>query len=87
MSREPCIEGYVKKSAANRGGMNAPWGITVDGDDNIWVGNFGPEERGDNFTTSNITKLAGGNPATRPPGLNTGDRHLTIHRLHSAFGG
>ena len=47
--------------------MNAPWGITVDGDDNIWVGNFGPEKAGSDFTQTNITKLAGANPATRPP--------------------
>jgi sugar lactone lactonase YvrE len=55
------------------GGINAPWGISVDGDDNVWVANFGPEEQGNIFTTSAVTKLAGSNPATRPPGLNTGD--------------
>lgn len=57
----------------NGGGINAPWGITVDGDDNVWVANFGPEKIGNNFTTSNVSKLAGVNPATRPPGLRTGD--------------
>jgi streptogramin lyase len=55
------------------GGMNAPWGVTVDGDDNVWVVNFGPQKRGSDFTTSCVTKLAGSNPATRPPGLQTGD--------------
>ena len=55
------------------GGMDGPWGITVDGNDNVWVGNFGPEELGNDFTTSAITKLAGSNPTTRPPGLQTGD--------------
>ncbi len=64
---------YVQGGIENRGGMNAPWGITVDGDDNIWVGNFGPEQVTSNFTESNITKLAGSNRATRPPGLGTGD--------------
>jgi hypothetical protein len=53
--------------------MNAPWGITADGDDNIWVGNFGPEQLDNVFTTANVTKLAGSNPATRPPGFGTGD--------------
>lgn len=67
------IGAYVRGSVENRGGMNAPWGITVDGDDSIWVGNFGPEAVTSNFTESNITKLAGSNPATRPPGLRTGD--------------
>lgn len=57
----------------NGGGINAPWGIAVDGDDNVWVANFGPEESGNIFTTAAVTKLAGSNPATRPPGLKTGD--------------
>jgi hypothetical protein len=57
----------------NGGGINAPWGISVDGDDNVWVANFGPEAPGNVFTTSCITKLAGSNPATRPPGLQPGD--------------
>lgn len=55
------------------GGINGPWGITLDGDDNVWVGNFGPEVKNDNYTTSALTKLAGNNPATRPPGLAPGD--------------
>jgi DNA-binding beta-propeller fold protein YncE len=55
------------------GGMNGPWGVAVDGDDNVWVANFGPQKRGSDFTTSCVTKLAGNNPATRPPGLHTGD--------------
>ncbi len=53
------------------GGVNGPWGATVDGDDNIWVSNFGPL-----FPTpysARLSKLAGANPATRPPGLNLGD--------------
>jgi hypothetical protein len=57
----------------NGGGIDAPWGLTVDGHDNVWVGNFGPEAAGNDFTNSRVSKLAGGNPATRPPGLQTGD--------------
>jgi streptogramin lyase len=57
----------------NGGGIDAPWGITVDGDDNVWVGNFGPEEPGNIFTTSNISKQAGNNPDTHPPGKKVGD--------------
>lgn len=57
----------------NGGGMDGPWGITVDGDDNIWVANFGPLDLKSDFHTGNLTKLAGNNPDTRPPGLNTGD--------------
>jgi DNA-binding beta-propeller fold protein YncE len=54
------------------GGINAPWSTSVDGDDNVWVADFGPEAPGD-FLHGRITKLAGSNPATRPPGLSTGD--------------
>jgi hypothetical protein len=45
----------------------------VDGDDNVWVANFGPIEPGTDFTDTRVTKLAGSNPATRPPGLTPGD--------------
>jgi hypothetical protein len=57
----------------NGGGMDGPWGITSDGDDNIWVANFGPLRLTSDFITSNVTKLTGNNPDTRPPGLMTGD--------------
>jgi hypothetical protein len=56
------------------GSLSSPWGITVDDDDNVWVGNFGPQVPGNNYTTAGVTKLAGSNPATRPPGLTTGDQ-------------
>jgi streptogramin lyase len=51
------------------GGIDGPWGITVDGEDNIWVANFGPLEGGSNFT-GRLTKLWGVNA---PPGHNVGD--------------
>lgn len=54
------------------GGIDGPWGITVDGDDHIWAANFGPLEHGTNFE-GRLTQLAGANPATRPPGLALGD--------------
>jgi hypothetical protein len=53
----------------NRGGIDHPWGMTVDGEDNVWVGNFGPLQPGSNFT-GRITKLWGVNA---PPGHNVGD--------------
>ena len=55
------------------GGIISPWSATVDGNDNVWVANFGRMEHGSNYTTASITHLAGSNPATRPPGLQTGD--------------
>jgi hypothetical protein len=51
------------------GGIDGPWGITVDGEDNIWVANFGPLELVSNFT-GRLTKLWGVNA---PPGHNVGD--------------
>lgn len=55
------------------GGLDSPWGATVDGDDNIWIANFGRIAPGSNYTYAGISKLAGVNPATRPPGLQAGD--------------
>ncbi|WP_269542916.1 hypothetical protein [Cerasicoccus fimbriatus] len=54
------------------GGLDGPWGLCVDGDDNIWIGNFGALEPGQ-FSHGRVTQLAGANPATRPPGLSMGD--------------
>jgi hypothetical protein len=42
------------------GGINGPWGIALDGADNLWVGNFGPLEVGTNFH-GRLTQLAGVN--------------------------
>ncbi|MGC1323201.1 MAG: hypothetical protein WA849_13535 [Candidatus Udaeobacter sp.] len=53
----------------NGGGVDGPWGVTVDGEDNVWVANFGPLENGPPFT-GRLSKLAGVNP---PPGRNVGD--------------
>lgn len=68
------------------GGINGPWGMAVDGDDNIWVGNFGPLEQGSNFTRGGLTKLCGTNPRTRPLGSRTGDplSPRTGYTVHSA---
>ena len=40
-----------------------PWGIAVDGNDNIWVANFGGER---------VTQLCGAKPENCPPGYRTG---------------
>ncbi len=67
------------------GGISGPWGLTVDGDDNIWVGNFGPLEPGD-FNTGGVSKLCGVNQAAWPPGKKLGDplSPETGYTLHSA---
>jgi len=44
--------------------INGPWGIAVDGNDNVWVANgFG----------HTVTALCGARPANCPPGAKTGD--------------
>jgi len=46
------------------GGLTLPWGITVDGNDNVWVANFAGKR---------LTELCGRQVETCPPGLTTGD--------------
>jgi sugar lactone lactonase YvrE len=46
------------------GGIVAPWGIAVDGDDNVWVANFGGRT---------LSEFCGAQPAHCPAGLDTGD--------------
>ena len=41
------------------GGIDGPWGIAVDGEDNLWVANFGPLQPGSNFTDGRISELCG----------------------------
>ncbi|MBC6993326.1 hypothetical protein QWY85_19340 [Neolewinella lacunae] len=53
------------------GELNAPWGISVDGNDDIWVANF--LGRGVSF-------MAGANPTGRTKSFHTGD---LIHTIHS----
>ena len=71
---------YLFDSAGNQagafsgvGGMDAPWGICVDGEDHVWVGNFGVLGPESDYTYPGLTRLVGANPATCPPGMSTGD--------------
>lgn len=43
--------------------INAPWGIVIDGNDNVWVANG----------TGSVTHLCGARPEKCPPGMNIGD--------------
>lgn len=51
-------------TAFTGGGLTIPWGITVDGNDNVWVANFGKKR---------LSQFCGLRPATCPPGIDTGD--------------
>ena len=46
------------------GGLRAPWGIAVDGNDNVWVANF---------VGQRVSQICGARPSNCPPGLGTGD--------------
>ena len=66
----------------NGGGMDSPWDTAIDGEDNVWVANFGPLQQGSNFT-GRLTKLWGVNAAS---GSQCGRSNITGDRLHGAFG-
>lgn len=55
------------------GGVDVPWGINIDGNDDVWVGNFSPHSR-------SVAYLAGENTQGHPSGTNTGD---VIHVFRS----
>ena len=52
-----------------------PWGIAIDGNDNVWVANS---------IGRSVTQLCGARPANRPPGTKTGDRS---HRPEATLAG
>ncbi|GHB93498.1 hypothetical protein [Cerasicoccus arenae] len=69
-----CIspEGVVL-GAFSGGGINGPWGLAIDGEDNVWISNFGPLESGSNFTDGGISKICGANPDSWPRRKTLGD--------------
>lgn len=56
-----------------RGGLCGPWGLAIDGNDTVWVANFGSLAKGSQYTQAALTQLAGTDLAACPPGLSTGD--------------
>ncbi|MGE4337822.1 MAG: hypothetical protein AB7E55_17840 [Pigmentiphaga sp.] len=69
-TREP-----VAGSPFTGGGVVLPWGISVDGDDTVWVFNFGVEPPGTpvSGTPTSISRFCGINASRCPPGLELGD--------------
>ncbi|HZN80996.1 MAG TPA: hypothetical protein VFC01_15125, partial [Mycobacterium sp.] len=57
------------------GGITLPWGIAVDGDDTVWVFNFGntPPVSGPNAIPTAVSRFCGVDTRKCPPGLRTGD--------------
>lgn len=64
--RRPVVEkfGKVGPEGAVRDGLRWPWGIAVDGNDNVWVANFAGKR---------VMQLCGAARATCPDGRTTGD--------------
>jgi hypothetical protein len=63
-------------SPFNGGGQTLPWGVTVDGDDTVWVLNLGVTPPGPNNNPSLVNRLArlcGADTTRCPPGMATGD--------------
>ncbi len=59
--------------AFDGGGINGPWGLAVDGEENVWVANFGEIRLADDYGPGRISKLWGANSAVRPHNKNLGD--------------
>ena len=65
------MDGTIHLTPYGDGDLNAPWGVSVDGNDDVWVANF--MGRGVSF-------MAGASPSGRTESFNTGD---VIHTIHS----
>lgn len=55
------------------GGITGPWDVTVDGEDNLWVTNFGPTKVNNTLSEGRLSKLCGIREEACPPGMKTGD--------------
>lgn len=55
----------------NSGGINGPWGVSVDADDTLWVANFGSVEASD--TKFGVSRLCGSSTQNCPAGMKFGD--------------
>jgi hypothetical protein len=55
------------------GAVDIPWGLNIDGNDDVWVGNFGPLNNG-------VVLMAGVDTKGHPPGTKAGD---VIHVFRS----
>jgi hypothetical protein len=55
------------------GAIDMPWGLNIDGNDDVWIGNFGPRNFG-------VVLMAGADPKGHPAGTKPGD---VIHVFRS----
>jgi hypothetical protein len=62
-------DGGTVTGFTDRGGLLGPWGVAVDGNDDVWVANFGHMGVTEDYTNAGISKLAGvGSPSGLPVG-------------------
>ena len=54
------------KGFTGGGAVDMPWGLNIDGNDDVWVGNFGPRNFG-------VVLMAGAEPKGHPAGTKPGD--------------
>ena len=59
--------------ALKGGGIDGPWDVAFDGDDNVWVANFGSTVLGSEFPAGRLSKLCGPRKTACPPGTKTGE--------------
>lgn len=74
------IDGVQTGAFQSVGGLDGPWGLCLDGDDNVWAGNFGPLRPGSDFH-GRVTQLAG--PKSGQP-LGTALTPHNGYRVHTA---
>lgn len=55
------------------GGVTSPWGVAVDGNDQVWVANFSNGEGKVGPELMRVSQFCGMRPETCPPGKRTGD--------------
>ncbi|HMR33302.1 MAG TPA: hypothetical protein PKA13_08495 [Geminicoccaceae bacterium] len=61
------------RSPFTGGGLAVPWGVAIDGNDNVWVANFGGGDDEGGSLLSRLSLLCGTTPRNCPPGHRVGD--------------
>ncbi|MBI3410254.1 MAG: hypothetical protein HY040_18085, partial [Planctomycetes bacterium] len=54
------------KGFTGGGAIDVPWGLNIDGNDDVWIGNLSPRAR-------SVALMAGAEPKAHPAGTKTGD--------------
>jgi hypothetical protein len=60
------------KDPGNTGGLTIPWGNFVDGNDTVWVFNFGIDPKDDESNITPVSQFCGADTSKCPPGFTLG---------------